>query len=166
MGFPRYQVGPGERYRYEFEVCDRAGTYWHHAMPAGRTPEQVYFGLTGLLEVSDKEEQALTLPRDEYDVPVVIQDRSFGADNQLRYLSGTGPDAAHAVGSSGEAPGMDGMMSDSPLPDGARFPILKVAVTHKTNAGLNQQIQPLSVRQSVQTLPRLRIFYLSRTQLH
>src|SRR5699024_10112370 len=48
MGFPRYEVSPGQRYRYEFEIRDRAGTYWYHAMPAGHTPEQVYFGLAGV----------------------------------------------------------------------------------------------------------------------
>ena len=100
MGLPRYEVAPGKRYRYEFEVRDRAGTYWYHAMAAGHSPEQVYFGLAGLLYVSDKEEQALPLPRDEYDLPVVIQDRSFGDGNRLFYLPGTGPGAA-AEGNSG-----------------------------------------------------------------
>ena len=47
MGLPRYEVAPGEHYRYEFQVSDRAGTYWYHAMAAGHTPEQVYFGLAG-----------------------------------------------------------------------------------------------------------------------
>ncbi|MCK9516123.1 MAG: multicopper oxidase domain-containing protein [Ottowia sp.] len=29
-GHPRLAIGPGERYRYEFEVQNRAGTYWYH----------------------------------------------------------------------------------------------------------------------------------------
>lgn len=99
-GHPRFAIGPGERYRYQFEVRNRAGTYWYHPHPHGHTGEQVYFGLAGLLLVSDEEEQALSLPRGEYDVPIVIQDRSFGDDNQLRYLPGTGPAAVR-----GDAPG-------------------------------------------------------------
>lgn len=95
MGLPRDAVPPGQRYRYEFEIRDRASTYWYHAMAAGDTPEQVYFGLAGLLVVSDREEQALPLPRGEYDVPVVIQDRDWGDDNQFRYPLGAGPSAAH-----------------------------------------------------------------------
>lgn len=91
MGLPRYEIAPGKRYRYEFQVDDHAGTYWYHAMAASHTPEQVYFGLAGLLIVSDEEEATLALPRGEYDLPIVIQDRAWGPDNQLHYLSGTGP---------------------------------------------------------------------------
>ncbi|TAN04984.1 MAG: multicopper oxidase family protein [Rhodanobacteraceae bacterium] len=105
LGLPRYEVGPGQRYRYEFEVRNRASTCWYHAMSAGHTPEQVYFGLAGLLVVSDKDEEALPLPRGEYDVPVIIQDRDWGGDNRLHYPLGAGPDAAHAGDSAGEVPG-------------------------------------------------------------
>lgn len=96
MGLPRYEIRPGGRYQYEFTVMNRAGTYWYHAMSAGHTPEQVYFGLAGLLVVSDEEEQALPLPRGAYDLPVVIQDRDWGEDNQFRYPLGAGPNAAPA----------------------------------------------------------------------
>lgn len=94
MGLPRYEIRPDRHYTYEFTVMNRASTYWYHAMSAGHTPEQVYFGLAGLVYVSDPEEQALTLPRGEYDVPVVIQDRDWGDDNQFRYPLGAGPTAA------------------------------------------------------------------------
>lgn len=113
-GHPRFAIGPGERYRYEFEVRNRAGTYWYHPHPHGHTGEQVYFGLAGLLLVSDDEEQALPLPRGEYDVPIVIQDRSFDDGNQFRYLSGTGPtargDASGAPSAPGNTMGGRGMM--------------------------------------------------------
>lgn len=84
-GHPRLVVGPGGRYRYSFDVRNRAGTYWYHPHPHGRTGPQVYRGLAGLIVVSDAEEQALDLPRGSYDVPLVIQDRTFGANNELRY---------------------------------------------------------------------------------
>lgn len=110
MGLPRYQVAPGGRYRYEFEVRDRAGTYWYHAMAAEHSPEQVYFGLAGLLIVSDDEEQALPLPRGSQDLALVIQDRNWDADNRLRYLPGTGPGAAPVPGSLGDMMDGSGMM--------------------------------------------------------
>lgn len=110
LGFPRYEVGPGGRYRYEFEIRDRAGTYWYHAFPARYTPEQVYFGLAGLLVVSDKEEQALPLPRGEYDMPLVIQDRDWGDANQFRYPLGAGPNAAYQPAGGGAAPSLRGGM--------------------------------------------------------
>ena len=87
-GHPRYVIPQGQSYLYEFEVKNRAGTYWYHPHPHGRTGPQVYRGLAGLFIVSDDEEQAAGLPDGEYDVPLVIQDRAFGQNNQLVYLSG------------------------------------------------------------------------------
>lgn len=82
---PRYAIGPGEPYVYDLPITNRAGTYWYHPHPDGRTGPQVYNGLAGLLVVSDDEEAALGLPSGEYDVPLVIQDRSFDRNNQLVY---------------------------------------------------------------------------------
>ncbi len=85
-GHPRYAVKTGEGYVYEFTVLNRAGTYWYHPHPHGRTGPQVYAGMAGLLLVTDPEEQALELPRGAFDIPLVIQDRLFNAQNQLVYL--------------------------------------------------------------------------------
>ncbi len=86
-GHPRYVIEKGETYTYDFVVLDRAATYWFHPHPHGRTGPQVYHGMAGLFLVSDEEEQALGLPSGEYDVPLVIQDRRFDAQNQLVYLA-------------------------------------------------------------------------------
>ncbi len=86
-GHPRYAIDPGARYVYEFTVVDRAGSYWYHPHPDGRTGKQVYFGPAGLFLVSDDEEAALDLPAGSHDLPLVLQDRTFGDDNQLTYLS-------------------------------------------------------------------------------
>ena len=87
-GHPRFVIPQGETYIYEFEVRNRAGTYWYHPHPHGRTGPQVYGGMAGLFIVSDDEEKAAGLPVGEFDVPLVIQDRAFDNDNQLVYLSG------------------------------------------------------------------------------
>lgn len=87
-GHPRYVIAPGESYIYEFEVRNRAGTYWYHPHPHGITGPQVYGGLAGLFLVSDDEETAAGLPTGEFDIPLVIQDRVFDQRNQLVYLSG------------------------------------------------------------------------------
>lgn len=86
-GNPMYAIDSGETYVYEFEIMNRAGTYWYHAHTHGVTAKQVYSGLAGLFIVSDAEEQALGLPDGEYDIPLVIQDRSFDSQNQLAYTS-------------------------------------------------------------------------------
>jgi FtsP/CotA-like multicopper oxidase with cupredoxin domain len=85
-GHPMYAVGTGNRYVYEFIVDNRAGTYWFHPHPHERTGYQVYRGLVGFFLVADDEEDALKLPRGTFDIPLVIQDRTFDSRNQLVYL--------------------------------------------------------------------------------
>jgi len=105
-GHPRFAIGPGERYRYEFSVDNRAGSYWFHPHPHGRTGKQVYAGLAGLFLVSDDEETALGLPGGSRDLPLVIQDRNFDSDNQFIYLGGEDREPARR----GMGMGMGGMM--------------------------------------------------------
>ena len=87
-GHPRLVIPKGKTYVYEFEIRNRAGTYWYHPHPHGLTGPQVYGGLAGLFLVSDDEEKAAGLPSGEYDIPLVLQDRAFDRSNQLIYLSG------------------------------------------------------------------------------
>jgi FtsP/CotA-like multicopper oxidase with cupredoxin domain len=85
-GHPRDVIGQGNTYTYEFEVKNRAGTYWYHPHPHGRTGPQVNQGLAGFFLVSDDEEEALGLPQEKFDIPLVIQDRTFDRNNQFVYL--------------------------------------------------------------------------------
>ncbi|MGD9058349.1 MAG: multicopper oxidase domain-containing protein [Desulfobacterales bacterium] len=85
-GHPKDVIPTGETFTYEFEVLNRAGTYWYHPHPHGRTGHQVYGGLAGLFLVTDAEEEKLNLPNEGLDIPLVIQDRVFNHDNQLVYL--------------------------------------------------------------------------------
>ncbi|OQK17948.1 bilirubin oxidase [Methyloprofundus sedimenti] len=87
-GNPMYAIDNGETFVYEFEILNRAGTYWYHAHTHNLTAKHVYSGLAGFFIVSDDEEQALKLPRGEFDVPLVIQDRNFDQQNQLKYDGG------------------------------------------------------------------------------
>jgi len=86
-GHPRYAIAPGASYEYDFQVINRAGMYWFHPHPHGLTGAQVYYGLAGLFIVSDEEEVPLGLPAGEYDLPLVIQDRTFDSNNQMVYLA-------------------------------------------------------------------------------
>jgi hypothetical protein len=87
-GHPRYAIAPGDAYIYDFTVRDRPGTYWYHPHPHGRTGPQVYYGLAGLLLVSDEQETGIGLPAGAQDIPLVLQDRSFDGQNRLVYLQG------------------------------------------------------------------------------
>ncbi|MDI1292255.1 MAG: multicopper oxidase domain-containing protein [Methylobacter sp.] len=84
-GNPMYAINHGETYIYEFEILNRAGTYFYHAHTHSVTARQVYSGLAGLFIVSDDQEQSLNLPNGDQDVALVIQDRSFDGQNQLVY---------------------------------------------------------------------------------
>jgi FtsP/CotA-like multicopper oxidase with cupredoxin domain len=85
-GHPRFAVPPGQSYVYEFEVINRAGLNWFHPHPDMQTGQQAYAGLAGLFIVTDPEEVALNLPSGAYEVPIVLQDRTLDANNQLLYL--------------------------------------------------------------------------------
>lgn len=108
-GHPRFAIAPGARYVYEFTVDNRAGSYWFHPHPHGRTGKQVHAGLAGLFLVRDGEEDALGLPAGAQDMALVIQDRNFDADNQFVYLDHDTVSISQGRGMGGMG-GMRGMM--------------------------------------------------------
>ena len=77
-----FLVPPGETYAYDFEVRNRAGLYWYHPHPHGRTAVQTYRGLYGLLIVEDDDERALRAALDvspgTTEIPLVLQDQRAG----------------------------------------------------------------------------------------
>jgi FtsP/CotA-like multicopper oxidase with cupredoxin domain len=87
-GHPMYAIDPGESYVYEFEMRNRASMNIYHPHPHEATATQVYRGLAGAIIVNDEEERALGLPSGEYEIPIVIQDRTLNDDNQLVYGGG------------------------------------------------------------------------------
>ena len=120
-GHPRFAIAPGARYRYTFTVRNRAGSYWFHPHPHGRTGKQVYAGLAGLFIVGDDEEAAIGLPGGAQDIPLVIQDRNIDNDNQFVYPGGTGRTAREPRGGmmgGGMMARMMGVLGDQILVNG------------------------------------------------
>ncbi|WP_437437754.1 multicopper oxidase family protein [Trinickia violacea] len=128
-GHPRDAISTGQHYVYEFEVVNRAATYWFHAHPDSRTGAQIYFGQAGVLIVDDDEETALGLPQGPYDIPLMIQDRSFDDRNQFTYLED----------------GNGGMMGETSLPSGTSFPVMKVSVDRRANTKMELPAQLASL---------------------
>ena len=62
-----------------------ATTLWYHDHALGITRLNVVAGLAGVYVIRDEEEDALYLPSGEYEMPLLIQDRSFLADGSLWY---------------------------------------------------------------------------------
>jgi FtsP/CotA-like multicopper oxidase with cupredoxin domain len=126
-GHPRFAVAPGQSYAYDFQVVNRAGTYWFHPHPHTLTGGQAYRGLAGLIIVNDAEEAALGLPQGEYDVPLVIQDRQFDAQNQLVYIAQSGGGMMGGGGNMGGMTQMMGFLGDRILVNGQPDFTLSVA---------------------------------------
>ncbi|OUC14069.1 MAG: bilirubin oxidase [Alkalinema sp. CACIAM 70d] len=110
-GHPQQAIDPGGHYTYEFDVVNPAGSNWFHAHPHHLTGEQVYRGLAGLFLVTDEEESKLNLPSGDYDLPIVLQDRSFDRQNQLLYLGFQNRAQQGRPGMPGMMPGMGPMMN-------------------------------------------------------
>jgi len=62
-----------------------AATFWYHDHALGITRLNVYAGLAGMYLIRDEEEGALHLPSGRFEIPLLIQDRSFAADGSLLY---------------------------------------------------------------------------------
>lgn len=70
---------------YDYPNKQRGCGLWYHDHAHGATGRNVYSGLAGMYFVDDPKELALKLPRGPYEIPLVIQDRSFDANGQLMY---------------------------------------------------------------------------------
>ncbi|MGE0356418.1 MAG: multicopper oxidase family protein [Burkholderiales bacterium] len=84
-GHPHQAVRSGKRYVVEFTVRNPAGTYLYHPHPHGITGRQTYHGLAGLMVVREPVEREIGLPTPDRELPLVLQDRRFGADNRLLF---------------------------------------------------------------------------------
>lgn len=108
---------------YTYPMTQRAATLWYHDHRMDFTGPQVWRGLAGTFIVTDDQEQALPLPRDERDIPLMICDRAFEADGSLRY-----PMREMAMSSPGPTGDfVSGIFGDVILVNGAAWPRLEVA---------------------------------------
>lgn len=80
------ETGPFfEREVYEYPNHQDACALWYHDHAMAITRLNVYAGLVGLYFIRDKEEQSLNIPKGEYEVPLLIQDKSLNEDGSLFY---------------------------------------------------------------------------------
>lgn len=91
-GGPHTVIEAGQTWTPDFEVLDRATTFWYHPHLHEKTNEHVSKGAAGMIIVRSDEEAALSLPRTYGidDFPMIVQGKSFGNDNQIQFA---GPDS-------------------------------------------------------------------------
>jgi FtsP/CotA-like multicopper oxidase with cupredoxin domain len=81
-------IPPGGRRTYLYDMVEEAGPEraafeWYHDHRCDVTGRNLWNGLAGMFIVDDDVDLGLPLPKGEHDVPLMIVDRSFLADNQL-----------------------------------------------------------------------------------
>ena len=125
-GYPTDLVPPGGHKDYVYPNEQRASTHWYHDHRMDFTGPQVWRGLAGFYLVRDEAEDALTLPKGEKDVPVMIADRLFAEDGSFYYpsLDSSLTGEPGVLGAYG-----DGVLGDSVLVNGAVQPFFEVSNT-------------------------------------
>jgi spore coat protein A len=78
------RVKPNEAI-YAYTNHDRSCMLWYHDHAMGMTSLNVYAGLAGLYLVRDPADERLGLPQGEFEVPLILQDRTFHPDGSLAY---------------------------------------------------------------------------------
>jgi FtsP/CotA-like multicopper oxidase with cupredoxin domain len=91
--FAELTFGQHRFYVYDNDDVDYPTTMWYHDHSLDFTGRNVYMGLFGLFPLTDAIEDELRLPgsihdtSSSFEVPLVIQDRIFDANNQFFYDS-------------------------------------------------------------------------------
>ncbi len=70
---------------YTYDNDQEPAALWYHDHALGLTRLNVYSGMAGFYILRDDWEQGLGLPSGKYELPLVIQDRSFLANGELFY---------------------------------------------------------------------------------
>lgn len=86
-GGPQLAIDPGADWQPSLSIAQPAATCWYHSHTHGKTGEQTYRGLAGLIIIDDEQSDSLPLPQ-RYgidDLPVIIQDRTFDQQGRLVY---------------------------------------------------------------------------------
>jgi FtsP/CotA-like multicopper oxidase with cupredoxin domain len=81
-GYAEDLTPPGYYKDYVFPN-NRAATLWYHDHAIHNTARNVFMGLAGMYIVQDEFELGLPLPKDQYDVPLIIQDKQFNNTGKL-----------------------------------------------------------------------------------
>lgn len=116
------QKGPffvKEIYYYENRQSSRC--LWYHDHAIGLTRLNIYAGLAGFYIIREPQERSLNLPNGEFEIPLMLQDRSFHEDGSLFY-----PDQPEK-NSSGLKPSIiPSFFGDTIIVNGKAWPFLEV----------------------------------------
>jgi spore coat protein A, manganese oxidase len=120
-GLPEKWFTPGQSALYHYPNEQQAATLWYHDHALGITRLNVYTGLSGFYLLRDRHELSMDLPTGDYEIPLVLQDRTLDDQGQLDYapIQEDGTRAQPGVW----APEFFGTL---PVVNGAIYPFLEV----------------------------------------
>lgn len=83
-------IVPGTKWNKELKIAQDPATVWYHTHIYQSTAEQVYFGLAGVIHVTNGRDDQRGLPTDYGvdDLTLVLQDRRFDAAGRMIYDPG------------------------------------------------------------------------------
>lgn len=86
-GGPHLAIAPGATWQPKMSIAQDPATVWYHSHIHERTAKQVYFGLAGVIHVTDGQDDARGLPSTYGldDLTLVLQDRRFDASGRMVY---------------------------------------------------------------------------------
>ena len=86
-GGPHQIIKPGQTWSPEFQVAEKASTMWYHSHLMGKTAEQVWSGIAGMVIIDDDQSDQLDLPNTYGvdDIAIALQDRTIRADGTMPY---------------------------------------------------------------------------------
>lgn len=98
--FSRNNRYVGQKYTrevYEYTNHQAGCTLWYHDHAIGITRLNVYAGLAGFYLIRDFLERRLNLPEGPYEIPIMIQDKSFNKNGSLFYPDNATPPVDNPV---------------------------------------------------------------------
>ncbi len=84
-GFPTDTIDPGGARSYGYGNDGPARTLWYHDHSHQHAGRNLYMGLAGFYLLEGNDETEAQLPREEYDIPLMLQDRTLSRDGELIY---------------------------------------------------------------------------------
>ncbi|MHC5024093.1 MAG: multicopper oxidase domain-containing protein [Planctomycetota bacterium] len=84
-GYPEATILPGEMVQYVYNNDQLGATIWYHDHALGITRLNVQMGLAGAYVIQDATDLSVNLPAGEFDVPLILQDRTFNRDGTISY---------------------------------------------------------------------------------
>ncbi|HSI79367.1 MAG TPA: multicopper oxidase family protein [Solirubrobacterales bacterium] len=105
-----YHINPGGQRTYHYPNAQPEATLWYHDHVHGLVGPHLNYGLLGCHIIESPNEANMGLPQGEYDVPLMITDRSFRESGTFYYPAGVA----------------DGFLGDTILVNGAIVPRMRV----------------------------------------